>query len=270
MTCTQSPQISDNCVVNQTQPEDISWNRSNTLYSLENLSFMCPRWYVLRWSRMVREVVPGNDAMIKYVYHCCKANISWWYTNKAPATQAGNWESWFIERQRIQLPPGHVLTWIRWVAYRDPNKLQAVWEAAILKSCDFYAENNWKFCANAENENCNVNGEKLMRYGHGDRWLYQIAINSRKCDQYSMWGDPAYWIWKRCEFLDVPMQWVFCWHENQNCKLSWKSVVRYGKHSTWTYKFFNEAGFDCTNGVFGDPLYGTVKECQVFTPICPN
>ena len=39
-------------------------------------------------------------------------------------------------------------------------------------------------------------------------------------------------------------------------------VVRYGMGGTWTQKEFN-GSVGCDNGTFGDPLPGTVKECQL-------
>ena len=37
--------------------------------------------------------------------------------------------------------------------------------------------------------------------------------------------------------------------------------VIYGKGSTWTEAMEADNEIACTNGVFGDPIHGTVKEC---------
>ena len=37
--------------------------------------------------------------------------------------------------------------------------------------------------------------------------------------------------------------------------------VIYGKGSTWTVPMEADDEIACTNGVFGDPIHGTVKEC---------
>merc|ERR1712150_147828 len=40
--------------------------------------------------------------------------------------------------------------------------------------------------------------------------------------------------------------------------------VIYGKGSTWTEAMEADNEIACTNGVFGDPIHGTVKECLCF------
>merc|ERR1712110_324311 len=52
-----------------------------------------------------------------------------------------------------------------------------------------------------------------------------------------------------------------CGDEHEICES--KGTVRYGKGSTWTEMDYvdEENAIACTNGVFGDPLHGTVKEC---------
>ena len=52
----------------------------------------------------------------------------------------------------------------------------------------------------------------------------------------------------------------YCAKEGQTCKCYGK--VKYGKHQTWTAERNVHGSIGCNNGVFGDPLYGTVKECH--------
>lgn len=56
--------------------------------------------------------------------------------------------------------------------------------------------------------------------------------------------------------------WAFCANEHQRCNFPDTREVRYGKGSIWTAPRTFTGGVDCSNAVFGDPLYGTVKECQ--------
>jgi Flp pilus assembly pilin Flp len=56
--------------------------------------------------------------------------------------------------------------------------------------------------------------------------------------------------------------WVFCSNEFQYCSFSGTKVVRYGKNNTWVEGTFTN-GVDCSNSVFGDPLVGTLKECDI-------
>ncbi len=57
-------------------------------------------------------------------------------------------------------------------------------------------------------------------------------------------------------------QWVFCSNEYQNCNFSGTKIVRYGKGGTWVSGSFTNGVF-CDNSVFGDPLIGVVKQCDV-------
>lgn len=57
-------------------------------------------------------------------------------------------------------------------------------------------------------------------------------------------------------------QWVFCSNEYQQCNFSGTKIVRYGKNSTWVSGSFTNGVF-CDNSVFGDPLIGTVKQCEI-------
>jgi len=55
-------------------------------------------------------------------------------------------------------------------------------------------------------------------------------------------------------------QWNFCANEWQTCNCYGK--VKYGKHQTWTAEKDVNGSIKCNNGVFGDPLIGTLKECR--------
>ena len=55
--------------------------------------------------------------------------------------------------------------------------------------------------------------------------------------------------------------WTFCAVENATCTFTGTKEVRYGKNSTWVIGTYTDT-VGCNNGVFGDPLVGTVKECD--------
>jgi len=57
--------------------------------------------------------------------------------------------------------------------------------------------------------------------------------------------------------------WTTCAVENAFCSFSGTALVRYGANGTWTSGTFTD-GVLCSNSVFGDPLYGTVKSCQIY------
>jgi Flp pilus assembly pilin Flp len=57
-------------------------------------------------------------------------------------------------------------------------------------------------------------------------------------------------------------QWTFCVNEHQTCSFSGTRQVRYGKNGHWFYGTFTNS-VQCENSIFGDPLVGTVKECDI-------
>ena len=54
--------------------------------------------------------------------------------------------------------------------------------------------------------------------------------------------------------------WTFCANEGVWCSFTGIKNVRYGANGSYYYKTFTN-GTSCTNVVFGDPLYGTKKQC---------
>jgi Flp pilus assembly pilin Flp len=55
--------------------------------------------------------------------------------------------------------------------------------------------------------------------------------------------------------------WTFCANENQTCTFTGTRQVRYGKNTTWVI-LLRTGSVSCNNATFGDPLVGTVKECD--------
>ena len=56
--------------------------------------------------------------------------------------------------------------------------------------------------------------------------------------------------------------WTFCADEHQYCEFSGTKQVQYGANGTYTEMTFT-GGTWCNNSVFGDPLYGTFKHCNI-------
>ena len=56
------------------------------------------------------------------------------------------------------------------------------------------------------------------------------------------------------------LTWTFCANEGAQCSFTGTKEVRYGANDSYYYQIFTN-GTPCTNAVFGDPLYGTVKQC---------
>jgi len=56
--------------------------------------------------------------------------------------------------------------------------------------------------------------------------------------------------------------WVYCASENQYCSFSGSRSVRYGANGSYYYKTFTN-GVNCSNYIFGDPVFGVVKQCSI-------
>jgi parallel beta-helix repeat protein len=56
--------------------------------------------------------------------------------------------------------------------------------------------------------------------------------------------------------------WTFCAAENQFCAFSGTKQVRYGANNTFFVQTLT-GGTQCSNAVFGDPIPGTVKHCDI-------
>jgi parallel beta-helix repeat protein len=69
--------------------------------------------------------------------------------------------------------------------------------------------------------------------------------------------------------LSASAQGTVCAPEGGFCAFSGTRQVAYGANGTFVYKTLSE-GVSCTNGVFGDPLYGTVKQCFVSSATTPT
>jgi hypothetical protein len=60
----------------------------------------------------------------------------------------------------------------------------------------------------------------------------------------------------------APSSWEFCANENGVCSFSGTKQVRYGVGSSFTVKTFSSS-VNCSNAVFGDPLSGADKICEI-------
>jgi hypothetical protein len=62
---------------------------------------------------------------------------------------------------------------------------------------------------------------------------------------------------------DPPAGYAFCAWENERCRFSGVADVAYGANGRFAYRQGVRDGIDCTNGVFGDPVFGVRKACYV-------
>lgn len=119
---------------------------------------------------------------------------------------------------------------------------------------------NWVDCAQ-EGQTCNVSGTVLVRYGVGDQVVTREVTGQFVCGN-ALFGDPIYGVVKSCSYAAVatPAQWITCANEDQTCIVPGATQVRYGARDVFAYKEVTDK-IKCSNGMFGDPVYGVAKTC---------
>jgi cold shock protein len=61
---------------------------------------------------------------------------------------------------------------------------------------------------------------------------------------------------------DPSPTWTLCANEGQTCTVSGTQQVRYGANGKFVYRTVT-GSVACTNAVFGDPVFGLVKRCEL-------
>ena len=118
-------------------------------------------------------------------------------------------------------------------------------------------------CA-AENGTCSVTGTEEVAFGANGLYTYATESASVACTD-AVFGDPDYGVAKSCYTGPVttgPSGTTYCGPENGLCSFFGTETVYFGAGSDWTSKSIT-GGTPCTDAVFGDPDYGTVKACYV-------
>ena len=123
----------------------------------------------------------------------------------------------------------------------------------------------WNFCA-PEGGVCAFTGTTEVRYGADGTYVYQTFTDGTACNN-AVFGDPIFGTRKSCaiRILPAPTEWTVCAAEGSVCPFSGTREVRYGADGAYVYQTLAN-GTACTNAVFGDPIYGTVKACAIRIP----
>jgi hypothetical protein len=119
----------------------------------------------------------------------------------------------------------------------------------------------WVYCA-PENGVCSFSGTRQVRYGANNIYAYQSASDSIICSN-AVFGDPVFGVVKSCSYAETTTEpaWIRCSTENGVCSFTGTHQVRYGANNVYAYKLAT-GSIDCNNTVFGDPIFGVVKECD--------
>jgi hypothetical protein len=122
---------------------------------------------------------------------------------------------------------------------------------------------DYTFCSK-EHGQCSFTGTRIVRYGADNNYTYMVAENGAQCDNETF-GDPIRGRTKNCYYSEEvdssSVEYTHCADERNRCDFSGTRLIRYGAEGTYTYMVSTD-GVSCSNDVFGDPLYGTVKACS--------
>ena len=117
---------------------------------------------------------------------------------------------------------------------------------------------------------CAFTGTTEVRYGADGTYVYQTFTDGTACNN-TVFGDPVFGTRKSCAItiLPAPTEWTVCATEGGVCAFTGTREVRYGADGVYVYQTLTD-GTACTNAVFGDPIYGTVKGCATRIPTDPT
>ena len=126
------------------------------------------------------------------------------------------------------------------------------------------ASPGWQQCA-AENGTCAFSD--LMTVAYGANGTYNFATlgsGGTTCDN-AVFTDPTPGTVKACYLVGPPptfTTWTTCAAENGTCSFSGTHEVAFGVDDRYYFGSFT-GSTPCTDAVFGDPAYGSVKACYV-------
>ena len=108
---------------------------------------------------------------------------------------------------------------------------------------------------------CAFSGQATARYGIPGQYVYALKTNGTQCSN-DIFGDPAVGPTKNCGYSTtaVATDYIDCATENGFCAFAGQATVRYGTADSYVYQTLT-GGTVCDNATFGDPAYGSVKNC---------
>lgn len=133
-------------------------------------------------------------------------------------------------------------------------------------STGYYGPDGYVFCA-TEGQYCKFSDTRDVAYGGNGYYSYKYGVTGGIACTNSAFGDPYYGYQKACytkprSTYVGPSGYAFCAYENQYCSFTGGARdVAYGNNGYYYYRYGVTGGINCSNSVFGDPLYGTGKAC---------
>ncbi|SDM66261.1 family 43 glycosylhydrolase [Actinacidiphila guanduensis] len=123
----------------------------------------------------------------------------------------------------------------------------------------------WTTCA-GEHGVCTATAPGMIAYGAPGGYVYQsVAAGPVPCTTASFGGDPDYNTLKSCGLapLGGPSGYTRCADEGSACTVPGTHQVAYGQNGAFSVRQVTGGSVECSNDVFGDPLYSVVKSCYV-------
>ncbi len=122
----------------------------------------------------------------------------------------------------------------------------------------------WTICA-SEDEVCEFSGDQIVHFGANGKFATKVIKDQTVCSN-TVFGDPIYGVVKTC-YVDnsaptIENGWLKCAGEDEFCDFSGSIIVRYGASDRYAVQLLTD-GTQCSNEVFGDPIYRTAKSCYI-------
>ena len=136
--------------------------------------------------------------------------------------------------------------------------------SGTVKSCQLAtsASTAWTQIA-SDGLSFSIPGTQTVRYGAGSSWVSQVVASNGTCSASFFGSDPAAGTAKVCQIVASAGSWTKAASEGQTYTVSGTRSVRFGSGSVFVTMSVSSGG-TCSNAAFGsDPVYGTVKECDV-------
>ena len=126
----------------------------------------------------------------------------------------------------------------------------------------------WGECA-LLNATCSVSQPSVVALGANGYFNYGTFSGATDCD-FSVFGNPNASGQNACYSEPTPAAstdvWTECAAENGTCSYSGVMTIAFGANGDYHYATLGGGGTACTDAVFGDPDYDTVKACYLMAP----
>jgi hypothetical protein len=129
--CVTNSSITNDCYDLQTNYDSIDDNEYKSVHFLDRHRVQCKKDSVLKSWRVERSPRPQN--LLRINYRCCKADILNTWTSRTDRTDLGNYNSFYLDRQRLSLGPDEAIQSFWLETSFNPRFMDFGFDAAALK-----------------------------------------------------------------------------------------------------------------------------------------